>query len=762
MRLISGRAFPWSLLKAGGLTCIPVMLELAASAASATVPPHRATPSGLVLEGVSAASPMIYDNDWWTDVPDAAYLWAKASAGKCNLRANIVSRDMWGQPGRYQYTLADGMNDCRELLRAARASGLRHIPDPVAGATQALVRPADGRIEGTAFQRSPGSDRIVAEARKASIKQPLLVFCGGPCTTVASAFLTDPSITERMIVFQVDGGAYNGQDGWAWEIVKLRCRFANWARGYFWDKIGTWKPEPFAALPSNPLCNLLKRYAGNDLARANQWGDGAWIYHTFDRRCLTRAADYDGVAITVPQDGTNVARMAGEFLATMKDPSMWHPAEATVSLSSGGSGVSGPRGVAFPLKVSANRRYLLDARNRPFFYQADTPWMLLKLRPEEVDEYLNDRKARGFTALQFMLTGIMGMRTYNGLTPFGRDNDLAHPNEAYFARADAIIKRAAGMGFAIAIVPLWSGNGDGWTGQFSGQWKPLDVSGPKKAREFGRWLGNRYARFKNIMWIMGGDHNPDESFAVICALAAGIHEKAPSQLITVHNAPDNPSAAFYNEQPWLGIDGVYSYRELQGPVYREWSRPKNVRPILLLESGYEHEANEGRPGTPFRVRRQVYAAVLNGALVGTAYGHRDIWRFSDQWRTALADPGAAQVGLAQRFFSGRPWWKLEPDQGDGLVTEGRGKVDADDYVSAARAADGTLVIAYLPTARPVSVDMARLAGRVKAVWYDPTDGSNRAIDGTPLANHGIRQFTPPGRNAAGESDWVLVLEGAKR
>lgn len=418
---------------------------------------------------------------------------------------------------------------------------------------------------------------------------------------------------------------------------------------------------------------------------------------------------------------------------------------------------------SFPLKASPDGRYLVDARNRPFFYQADTPWMLFRLGPEEVDEYLNDRRARGFTALQIMLTGFMDMRTRDGLTPFGRDNNLGHPNESYFARADAIIKKATDKGFVLAIAPLWSGCcGEGWTGQFNGKWKPLNVNGPSKAREFGRWLGARYAAFPNLIWIMGGDHNPDQSFEVICELAAGIHEMAPHQLMTVHNAPDNSSAAFYDEMPWLGLDAAYSYRELQGPVYREWSRPKNVRPILLLESGYEHEANDGRQGTPFRVRRQVYAAVLNGALVGTAYGHRDIWRFSDQWRTALADPGATQVGLAQRFFSGRPWWKLEPDQGDGLVAEGRGKVDADDYVSAARAADGTLVIAYLPTARPVTVDMARLAGRVKAVWYDPTDGSDRVIDGTPLANHGIRQFTPPGRNAAGESDWVLVLEGAKR
>jgi hypothetical protein len=315
-------------LAVGAAACVP---------AWATAPAYRITPAGLVLEGVSAQCPIIYDNDWWTDVPDAAYLWAKASAGKCNLRANIVSRDMWGQPDRYQHTLADGMKDCETLLRAARASGLRNIPDPVPGADRALVRPASGRIEETAFQRCPGSDRIVAEARKSTRARPLLVFCGGPCTTVAIAYLTDPSIAERMIVFQVDGGAYNGKDDWAWEIVKQRCRFANWARGYFWDKIGAWNPRVFDDLPRNPLCDLLRRYAASDLAKANQWGDGAWVYHTFDTRCLTRAADYDGVAITVPQDGTEVARMTAEFLMTMKDPSAWHAGASVEGPNRGGN-----------------------------------------------------------------------------------------------------------------------------------------------------------------------------------------------------------------------------------------------------------------------------------------------------------------------------------------------------------------------------------------------------------------------------------------
>jgi hypothetical protein len=76
-------------------------------------------------------------------------------------------------------------------------------------------------------------------------------------------------------------------------------------------------------------CNELRRYAASDLGKANQWGDGAWPFYLFDNRCLTKVADYDGQAITIPREGTNVARMADEFLATLRNPAVYQPIDVT-------------------------------------------------------------------------------------------------------------------------------------------------------------------------------------------------------------------------------------------------------------------------------------------------------------------------------------------------------------------------------------------------------------------------------------------------
>jgi Putative collagen-binding domain of a collagenase len=82
-----------------------------------------------------------------------------------------------------------------------------------------------------------------------------------------------------------------------------------------------------------------------------------------------------------------------------------------------------------------------------------------------------------------------------------------------------------------------------------------------------------------------------------------------------------------------------------------------------------------------------------------------------------------------------------------------------DLVRAARAADGSFIIAYPPTGKPVRVRMDKIAGKtVKAQWYDPRAGTWRLIG--DYASGGNRQFTPPTHGP--NDDWVLVLEDAAR
>jgi Protein of unknown function (DUF4038) len=55
---------------------------------------------------------------------------------------------------------------------------------------------------------------------------------------------------------------------------------------------------------------------------------------------------------------------------------------------------------AFPLRVEAGKRYLVDAVGKPFLIHGDTAWSLIAdLTREDVERYLADRRDRGFNTL---------------------------------------------------------------------------------------------------------------------------------------------------------------------------------------------------------------------------------------------------------------------------------------------------------------------------------------------------------------------------
>jgi len=50
------------------------------------------------------------------------------------------------------------------------------------------------------------------------------------------------------------------------------------------------------------------------------------------------------------------------------------------------------------LKVSANRRYLIDQKGDPFLVVGDSPWSLIaQLDETDIEWYLRDRQKKGFT-----------------------------------------------------------------------------------------------------------------------------------------------------------------------------------------------------------------------------------------------------------------------------------------------------------------------------------------------------------------------------
>jgi hypothetical protein len=415
----------------------------------------------------------------------------------------------------------------------------------------------------------------------------------------------------------------------------------------------------------------------------------------------------------------------------------------------------------YPLRRENGRKVLVDQAGAPFLMTGDSPQALMvNLSESEAAAFFANRKRRGFNAvwINLLCASYTGGRpdasTYDGIRPFTSDLDLSTPNEAYFARVDHMLRLAAQNGLLVLLDPAE-------TGSFL---EVLRSNGVDKARDYGRYLGTRYRGFDNIVWMSGNDfqlYTDPEYDAAVQAVARGIHDTDELHIHTVElnlvSSLEDPSWA-----PLIQLNATYTYGPTYAKVLEDYNRPDGL-PTFMVEATYEFEnAAAGEP-TPEIIRRQAYWSLLSGAA-GQFYGNHYTWPFVPGWKKHLDTPGSTQMGYVKRLFEPRRWYELVPDQSHSVVVAGNGTFTADgspldsDYLTAARTPDGSLVLAYLPTVRQITVDMSQLAAPAKASWYDPSRGTFAAIEGSPLANSGAIELTPPGPNRDGDGDWVLVLE----
>ena len=447
---------------------------------------------------------------------------------------------------------------------------------------------------------------------------------------------------------------------------------------------------------------------------------------------------------------------------------------------------------AYPLRVSADHRYLVDSNGVPFLIVGDSPQTLtVNASPADAASYMADRKRYGINSLWINLLCNWPKicrengATFDGINPFLSEDDLSTPNPKYFPRVDEIIRLAAASEMAVFLDPIET---SGWLGV-------LRANGLDKAFAYGRFLGSRYKGFPNIIWMSGNDfqtwRNTNDD-ALAQAVARGIRSADPMHLQTVElnyltsGSLDDPSWA-----PLIDLDAAYTYFPTYAQVLTEYNRP-HYKPVFMVEAAYEFEHIPGTDGGATRnLRKQEYWSMLSGAA-GQLYGSAVTWRLQAGWQSRLDTPGALQLRYLKDLFLPRKWYELVPDQshttlisGYGSMSERTGKFAAymgsgprhgfrwfefiknhtgwgsvtwNDFAPAAATPDGTLLIAYMPSIRPLVVDMSKLRGPVQARWYDPTAGSYHDAAGSPFAATATQELDPPGKNAEGNGDWILLLE----
>jgi hypothetical protein len=442
-----------------------------------------------------------------------------------------------------------------------------------------------------------------------------------------------------------------------------------------------------------------------------------------------------------------------------------------------------------PIKVSANNRYFVDQNGTPWMMVADAAHHLMPAIPQSaVAQYLNDRVANGFNTIN--LYGACGGSgtcpasgaANNGAKPFttgstSTDYDLSTPNPAYWSQVDNVISQAANLGLVVLFDPLpWGVNfGTAMENTVS----PINY--PTNDINFGKFLGNRYKNFPNIIWQFGQDFRhsalPDPTFMDYMAqVMAGVASVDTNHLITCQlnyyrsysqqGIPIGNSS--YNST--LNTSFVYTYYETYDYVLAAYNASPTM-PAFLGESNYETANNTGllsSNANAFITRLEMWWTMTSGGA-GHEFGNAHVNHFdsaSPTWQSQLDTTATLQVKYLTNLFNQLQWWTLVPDQNHQVVIGGFGIASPNNenlynatYATTAWNTNGTLAITYTPVSTTLLVNMTSFSKPMTAFWYDPTTGNSTVINGSPFANSGSQSFTTPSTaHSDGTHDWVLVLQ----
>jgi hypothetical protein len=462
---------------------------------------------------------------------------------------------------------------------------------------------------------------------------------------------------------------------------------------------------------------------------------------------------------------------------------------ASLQASQGvGSDVKSPlalRSMQFPVRLNAEQTAFVDQMGNPCFACGDAPqYLIQQLALDEIEIYLADRAARGFNILWL----IAADRVYQSDPPRNR---FGHPpfdgadftdfNEPYWAHVDYVMRRCLAYGMTVLLMPLFVG-----LKAKLGYFDSFKASSDVVIETYGSFIGQRYKRFPNLIWLLGGDADPNDAevFVKLDRLATAIKAVDPDHLMTVeasyvletgarapndgYSSVDAHQSAYGVVKPWLDFNWVYQpLGSVAAGARRCYAQGL---PCLLGEDWYELEHST----TVAQLRGEGYGAVLGGCTLGRLFGNGAIWPFNSvhadntinagppTWQSQLSSAGSIGQQLLGQLFRSRRFDLLHPDTSNTVMTVG-----VAEGCSCARTSDGQTIIVYLPASetllqrllprsKTVTIDISQIsnqAGLADCKWYNPRSGNVTMIGS--FANSGTRDFTSPDA-----SDWVLIIDSS--
>lgn len=424
------------------------------------------------------------------------------------------------------------------------------------------------------------------------------------------------------------------------------------------------------------------------------------------------------------------------------------------------------------LHLSDNRKYLMEG-DKPFFWLGDTAWMMLqKLDRADVEKYLRNRREKGFNVIQTVLIQCLPNFTGSGGMASG-SWDVT--KQEYWKYVDEIVELALDMGMYLGLLPSW------------GSFVKSKVINEENIETYARFLGERYQKYPNIIWILGGDVRGDVSPEVFCKEGSILKEYNPERLITFHPFGRTSSSLWFQNEKWLDLNLFQSgHRRYDQEHLGEWDDNVKretffgedswryverdhsytvIKPTLDGEPSYE-ALPQGlhNPKNPYweewDARRYAYWSVLAGAC-GHTYGDNAVIQFYEEgeskpafgaresWQEAIHHPGSGQMQHLKNLMERFDFIHGMPD--DTLLLYGQ----KERYHRIACFAGKDYLICYDYMGDEFLLDVSRYRNLpMDAYWMNPQDGTYSYIDTIQGQD---KWLASPVARKDKANDWVLVI-----